>query len=120
MPMSSYARFEQLYADAIRAIDPVAAFRAIAASEEIDDDLRASVETIDPDGVRMTALLVAKLRFERLMNGSLEADAFFDERPAEFAAAFRRYHAEMPMQAFFPSEEGALFATWCAKNGIAL
>jgi hypothetical protein len=96
------AEYERRLAAAMRAADPVAAVRALHPG-------------VDADGVRLTALLVARLRFERLLRGSPEAEAWFDGDPAGFARAFRRYHAEVPPRAFFPAEEAALFAAWQAR-----
>ncbi len=93
------ADYERRLAAAMRARDPVAAMRAIHPG-------------VDADGVRMTALLVARLRFERLLRGSPEAEAWFDREPARFARAFARYHAEVPPRAFFPIDEAALFRAW--------
>jgi hypothetical protein len=93
------ADYEKQLAAAMRARDPVAAVRAIHPD-------------VDADGVRMTALLVARLRFERLMRGSPEAEASFDRDPAAFARDFRRYHREVPPRAFFPVDEAALFRAW--------
>jgi hypothetical protein len=91
--------YEKQLAAAMRARDPVAAMRAIHPA-------------VDADGVRMTALLVARLRFERLMRGSPEAEASFDRDAAAFARDFARYHAEVPPRAFFPVDEAALFVAW--------
>jgi hypothetical protein len=93
------AEYERRMAAAMRARDPVAAVRAIAPEA-------------CADGVRMTALLVARLRFERLMRGSPEAEASFERDPAAFAKDFRRYHAAVPPRAFFPVDEAALFRAW--------
>jgi len=83
----------------MRAQDPVAAVRALHPGA-------------DADGVRISALLVARLRFERLLRGSPDAEAWFDRDPADFARAFRRYHAAVAPRAFFPVGEAALFAAW--------
>lgn len=93
------AEYEKQVAAAMRARDPVAAVRALHPEA-------------DADGVRMTALLVARLRFERLMRGSPEAEAWFDRDPSGFTRAFARYHAEVPPRAFFPVDEAALFRAW--------
>ncbi len=93
------ADYERYVAAAMRAKDPVAAMRAIDPN-------------VDADGVRMTALLVARLRFERLLRGSPEAEASFDRDPAAFAESFARYHADVPPRAFFPADEAVLFDAW--------
>jgi hypothetical protein len=97
------SEYERRLAAAMRARDPVAAMRAIHPG-------------VDADGVRMTALIVARLRFERLLRGSPEAEASFDRDPAAFAETFRRYHADVPPSAFFPAEEAALFDAWRDRN----
>ncbi|WP_437813624.1 hypothetical protein [Sorangium sp. So ce1078] len=99
-------------ARAMTAEDPVAALRAAARDPALPPALRRALLGADEDGVRMSALLVARLRFERLLRGSPEAEAWFDRDPAEFSAAFRRYHAEVPPTAFFPPGEARLFRGW--------
>jgi hypothetical protein len=74
---------------------------------------RASVST---DGFRMSALLVARLRFERLLNGSDEASREFRDDPAGFTTRFREYHRATPMHAIFPSAEARLWLAWRARN----
>lgn len=64
------------------------------------------------DGVRIAALLVAKLRFERLLRGSSEIDAAFERDPQRFTEAFRRYHEEVPLTAFDPLAEVRAFSAW--------
>jgi hypothetical protein len=89
--------YERLLARALRSRDPGRYARRLGA---------------DPDGLRLTALLVTRLRFERLLRGSPEADAWFERDPQGFAATFRRYHEEVPPRAFFPAAEARLFAAW--------
>ncbi|WP_441289359.1 hypothetical protein ACSRUE_00815 [Sorangium sp. KYC3313] len=108
----AHARYEALVARAMTAEDPVAALRAAAEDPALPPTLRRALLDADEDGVRMSALLVARLRFERLLRGSPEAEAWFDRDPAEFSAAFRRYHAEVPPTAFFPPGEARLFRRW--------
>jgi len=64
----------------------------------------------------LAALLVARLRFERLLRGSPQAEAWFDADPEAFAAAFKRYHAEVPPAAFFPQAEARLFRQWVGSR----
>ncbi|WP_437859567.1 hypothetical protein [Sorangium sp. So ce363] len=108
----AHARYEALVARAMTAQDPVAALRAAAEDPALPPALRRALLGADEDGVRMSALLVARLRFERLLRGSPEAEAWFDRDPADFSAAFRRYHAEVPPTAFFPPGEARLFRRW--------
>jgi hypothetical protein len=97
---------------ALRATDPERALAALALRPELSR-LRGRIASISGDGFRLSALLVARLRFERLVQGSDEASAWFDRDPAGFAAAFRRYHAEVPASALFPADEAELFLRWC-------
>jgi len=106
-------RFDRLVADALTAPDPVAVFRG-AAAEEWPPDLRGAIAAAAAaeDGVRLTALLVAKLRFERLIHGSRRAGEWFRRDAAGFADAFRGYHGAVPPTATDPRGEAALFERW--------
>lgn len=116
MSARSYAAFEALFARALTAPDPVGALRAASRSRKLSPDVRQRLALADEDGLRMTALLVARLRFERLLRGSPAAGEWFDRDPAGFAAAFRRYHAEVAPSAFFPRAEAELFDAWRARR----
>ena len=110
--MDDLRRFQELVADALTSDDPVAVLKA--ARVQLPRELAEAVDAADRDGVEMTALLVARLRFERLMQGSRHAIDWFDRDPADFAAAFRRYHVEVRPTAHDPREENRLFSAWCA------
>jgi hypothetical protein len=112
VPAADHALAEAHAAAALRAPDPVAALGAVARDAELPGDLRAAYAAADPDGVRIAALLVAKLRFERLLRGSDRAAAWFERDAAGFTATFRRYHREVPPSAFWPSEEARCFESW--------
>ena len=109
----AHARCEAILAQAMRAEDPVASLLEAASSDPaLDDDTRAALLRVDPDGVRIQALLVARLRFERLLQGSPDLGERFERDPAELTETFRRYHREVPMHAFFPADEARAFAAW--------
>jgi hypothetical protein len=110
-------RYEEAVARAMTARDPVEALREAGRDPALPIGLRRALLAADPDGVRMAALLVARLRFERLLRGCPEAEAWFDRDPADFSDAFRRYHAEVPPSAFFPPAEARLFRRWLAERG---
>lgn len=114
MSARSWTAFERALARAICAPDPVAALRRAARDRRLDAETRARLARAGEDGIRLSALLVARLRFERLLRGSPEANAWFAADGEGFAAAFRRYHAEVAPTAFFPRDEAALFARWRA------
>lgn len=116
-PGSAYARLERVLAAAMQADDAAQALREASRDRALDPRTRELLTQIDPDGARMAALLVARLRFERLMRGSPEAELWFDTAPEEFSRSFRRYHQEIPPTAFFPADEAALFRAWRESLG---
>lgn len=107
-----YATFERVVARALRSEDPAAAFAAAAEDPSLGPELRAALTHAASDGVRLAALLVVRLRFERLMRGSDDAAARFERAPKEFVERFRRYHAEVAPTAFLPRDEVRLFEDW--------
>jgi len=113
--VNDLARLESLLADALVAADPAGELRRGAGT--LPPELRAAVAAADPDGVRMTALLVARLRFERLVQGSREAGAWFDRDPKGFTEEFRRYHRAVPPTAHDPAGEAELFSRWTRAPG---
>ncbi len=96
------------WARALLAADPVAAVHQLV--DHVDND----------DGVRTAALLIAKLRFERLLNGDAPDHdgrtvlGEFSADPGAFAAKFRRYHRAVEPTAWNPLDEGRL---WRAFSG---
>lgn len=110
--------YERRVARALRARDPVAAFRAAAADTELGADLSGALARAEPRGIRLAALLVARLRFERVMQGSVLAGEWFAADPAAFARAFRDYHEEVVPNGAGPRFEGAAFENWCAARGL--
>ena len=115
--LAALVALEEGLAVALRATDPERALAELALRPELGG-LRERVASISGDGFRLSALLVARLRFERLVQGSDEASAWFDRDPAGFAAAFRRYHASVPASALFPADEAELFCRWCEGAGL--
>jgi hypothetical protein len=117
-PAEAHARLDRAVARAMTAPDPVAALRRAARDRRLPAALRRALATADEDGVRMAALLSARLRFERLIRGCPEAEAWFERDAEGFAGAFRRYHEEVPPTAFFPQAEALLFLRWrSAQHG---
>lgn len=103
---------EGAIAEAMTSADPVRALRHAGRDKRLPEHLRKALANVDEDGVRMAALLVARLRFERLVQGSVEASDWFHSDPAGFSAAFKRYHREVPPRAQFPPGEAKLFWAW--------
>ncbi len=108
--LATQLEHEQALAAVLRAADPVAALARAPAS------LQSSLTGVDPDGLRLAALFIARLRFERVQHGDLAAARHFDDDPADFAAMFRRYLAEVAPTAAFAQDEGALYRRWRAAS----
>jgi hypothetical protein len=105
-------RFERGLAAALTAGDPVRALRRLGADRRLPPRLRVALRRVRAPQVEMCALLVARLRFERLVRGCQEAEDWFERDPPAFSRAFRRYHADVRPTAFFPPEEADLFRAW--------
>src|SRR5437870_2809189 len=93
--------YERRLVEILCASDPAAALRAAVADRALPASLRRAFGRADPDGVCMSALLVIRLRFERLLRGSREAERSFAADPAAFNRVFRQYHERVPPTAFF-------------------
>lgn len=107
---------------ALPASTPWTQQKAGLSDEDVDDAVYAravvdgAVEGVDDaDGVRVAALLVAKLRFERLLNGSADVAEEFDDDAEGFAAKFKRYHRAVAPTAWSPVDEAAL---WRGNRGV--
>lgn len=104
---------EEILARAMIAPDPVDVLGRAARDDTLPASVRKALAAVDADGLRLSALLVVRLRFERLMQGSVEASAWFERDPEGFSAAFRRYHHSVPPTASFPPQEAQLFDRFC-------
>ncbi len=109
---------ERVLADILRHPDPAAALREALADQGLSSDLRHMLEAIDPDGLRLSAMLAARLRFERLVQGSRKSATWFRDDAAGFAEAFRRYHADVPPRATFPAGEASQFEAWLRRVSV--
>jgi hypothetical protein len=114
-PARARAAVERALVRAMAAPDPALELHRASRDRRLPAAVRRSLERAPADGVRMAALLVAKLRFERLLRGSPDAEAWFERDPEGFTSAFRRYHAAVPPTAFFPPAEARLFRAWRAR-----
>jgi uncharacterized protein (UPF0276 family) len=114
------APFDEPVLSSVRAADLEARYAASLRAETSSAPHAApTVESAHEDGLRMTALLVAKLRFERTQRGSALASAWFDRDPSGFARAFRAYHASVPARSLFPAPEADEFLRFCVARGFA-
>jgi hypothetical protein len=101
-------------ARALRAERPLEALAAGARDGRLPAALRRALLAAlrYEDGVRMTALLVKKLRFERIIRGHAAAGAWFDADPRGFVAAFRAYDRAHPPLTPWPAAEARRFLAW--------
>lgn len=86
--------------------------RQLTQAEDLTAQERLCVERLDADGLLLTALMLKKLRFERLTRGHAAMSDLFRERPEEFLRLFAAYTAAVPPTAYFPGEEAELFRKW--------
>lgn len=115
VPVGGPEGWEALLLELLSAPDPARALEAARQRPSLEPPWRAALERIDPPGLRLSALLIAKLRFERLLQGSERARVWFEEEPAAFASAFRAYQAAVPATAYDPFEEARLFEDWAVE-----
>ncbi|ACY17232.1 hypothetical protein [Haliangium ochraceum] len=115
---AAHARFEARVAAALRAPDPLAEIRALAEDASLPEELRAAARCASGQGtgLALSALLIARLRFEMLMQGSTWAAGQFERDPAAFAALFRAYHRARPSRGYGPACEAACFEAWLAQR----
>ena len=62
-------------------------------------------------GDQVAHRLIVKLRFSRLLRGDPSAEAWFDEDPEAFVAAFRDFHAQTPCEET-PWDEARAWRAW--------
>ena len=105
MHTADLERLQEQLGHVLTAADPVAAWRRLLPGH-----------ALDMAGLRVAALLVAKLRFQRLMNGSRHASEWFARDAREFTEAFRRYHSSQPPRSLDPWTESAQFERWLASR----
>ncbi len=114
--MSDLARFQAVLAQVFLQPDTRAALASAARDPQLAAELRESLAAASAEGVRMSALIVVRLRFERVLHGSEFGAAWFERDPKAFAAAFKRYHADVPPTAQTPWDEAPLFDAWAADD----
>jgi hypothetical protein len=113
------SELQRVLLQACLAADPVAFLGAELARADLPLDAaeRAWLAGLDADGLRLTRLLVHKLRFERLLRGAPALRAAFAADPEGTAARWEAYAAAVPPAAVLPAEEAALFARWSEAPG---
>ena len=94
--------------------DPAATLAVARASHP---ELEPFLETVDIEGLRLTALLIRKLRFERIVRGDPDLAAKFEADPSGFTSIFREYLVEEPPDSVFPEEEAERFRRFLDHRG---
>lgn len=109
-------QIERVLADVLTSADPWSELGHVRSDTALPTAVRAQLAAIDEDGLRIAGLLVAKLRFERLMNGSRTAAEWFERDPAAFTEAFRRYHTSVAPREMMPGLEASRFEAWVSER----
>jgi hypothetical protein len=104
--------YEELFSRAFSSRDPLAVLRAARDDSSTPAALREALSSLDEHGVRISSLIVTRLRFERLLNGSRAAGEWFERDPADFTAAFKRYQDQVPPETAFAQDEARAFEVW--------
>lgn len=110
------AAYERLFARAFASRDPAAVLRAAREDPSLPRELSHMLASVDETGVRLSGLIVTRVRFERLLNGSQRALRWFEDDPRGFAAAFKRYQDEVEPTAAFPPDEARAFDAWLERR----
>ena len=97
----------------LAAEDPAAALVVARASHP---ELDPWLETVDLEGLRLTALLIRKLRFERIVRGDPNLAARFEADPSGFTSIFREYLVTESPNRVFPEEEAEGFRRFLARS----
>lgn len=109
---AEHQAFDELLAQVLRSPSPAEHLAAGLGGLPASMRPHAARLLSEPDALRLTQLLVAQLRFSRLLSGSPSALAAFEAEPAAFVARFRAYHERCPPRATEPIAEAAAFAGW--------
>ncbi|HEX6813864.1 MAG TPA: hypothetical protein VF384_19740 [Planctomycetota bacterium] len=80
--------------------------------QALSSEERAMLAAIGDDGLRLTRLIVRKLRIDRLLRGDPAMAELCRSDPAAFARLFASYEAATPPRAVFPADEAQQFAAW--------
>lgn len=108
------ADLQALLLRALRDPDPAAFLAAALARADcpLSDDERRWLGAASADGLRLSRMLVRKLRLQRLLRGDPAFAALVAGDPAALARRFAAYDAAVAPQAVFPRDEAAAFAAF--------
>ncbi|MBL4848578.1 MAG: DUF692 family protein [Planctomycetes bacterium] len=92
-----------------------------ALSEDLDRRadslLREAFAGIDEEGLRLTTLIVKRLRCERILLGDGRCRVDFEADPRDFTERFRSYDRLSPSSTPWPAGESVAFASYCDGLG---
>ncbi|MGE0712886.1 MAG: DUF692 family multinuclear iron-containing protein [Planctomycetota bacterium] len=101
---------------ALRSPDAAGTLAARLAHEP-DAAARAALAAVAPDALRLTQLIVERLRFERALRGEPALTRAFEDDPRGFSATFRAYDRACAPATGWPLEEARAFRAWEATRG---
>lgn len=108
---------QKLLLDALLSDDPEQMLRdSIAQASDLSAEERDWLRRIDGAGLRLTSLMVQKLRFERLTRADPELGRLFQEEPERFMELFQAYTAAVTPTVYFPGQEAALYRQWLTEH----
>jgi hypothetical protein len=98
--------------------DPAAELRLqLREATDLRPEERETLSRIDGDGLRLTQLLVKKLRFERLTEAIPELADLFTRDPQAFLRQFDAYTSAVAPEGYLPDQEAELYRRWRTENG---
>ena len=110
------ARLQHVLVNVLGVADPVAALADASGDVTLSADERQHLADIDLDGLRLTALLVKKLRFESILAGDAELRRRYERDPDGLTHAFEGYLLVEPRRAVFPAAEAERFRAFLRRS----
>lgn len=106
-------RMQEIVVRALTHTDPAGELkRILSESTDLTDEERSALGRLDAEGLRLSHLLLYKIRFEQLLRGHHGVAELFARDPDEFMRLFRAYTAAVPSTSFLTDEEGQRFEDW--------
>lgn len=106
-------RMQEILVRALAHDDPPGELkRALAEAADLPQAERDALARLDAEGLRLSHILIFKIRFEQLLRGHKEMARLFATDPQEFMRLFRAYTAAVPSASFLTDEEGQRFEEW--------
>jgi hypothetical protein len=104
---------QRLLVAALRTPDPAGFLRERAEREPgLRADERRALLAAGEDGLRMSRVMIRKLRLQRILRGDPDAAAAMARDPEAFAARFAAYDRDVAPTAVTPPDEAAQFRAY--------